>query len=159
MLLSLKDVLLSSSSYQCLLSTLSNSYIGSTMGAQDRQRDIVMYNLHSTWYHPLKKENNRTLILSLTLIHTQGTHGQNLMVKIIMTKVIINKHETDQNISQRKVSSLNSCLGKNVSELKVTFEIINTFAVKRLPFINCILIIIIIIIIIQVSPSRVCLVS
>ena len=120
------------------------------MGAQDRQRDIVMYNLHSTWYHPLKKENNRTLILSLTLIHTQGTHGQNLMVKIIMTKVIINKHETDQNISQRKVSSLNSCLGKNVSELKVTFEIINTFAVKkkRLPFINCILIIIIIIIII-----------
>lgn len=131
MLLSLKDVLLSSSSYQCLLSTLSNSYIGSTMGAQDRQRDIVMYNLHSTWYHPLKKENNRTLILSLTLIHTQGTHGQNLMVKIIMTKVIINKHETDQNISQRKVSSLNSCLGKNVSELKVTFEIINTFAVKK----------------------------
>lgn len=131
MLLSLKDVLLSSSSYQCLLSTLSNSYIGSTMGAQDRQRDIVMYNLHSTWYHPLKKENNRTLILSLTLIHTQGTHGQNLMVKIIMTKVIINKHETDQNISQRKVSSLNSCLGKNVSELKVTFQIINTFAVKK----------------------------
>lgn len=88
------------------------------MGAQDRQRDIVMYNLHSTWYHPLKKENNRTLILSLTLIHTQDTHGQ--MVKIIMTKVIINKHETDQNISQRKVS-----------ELKVTFQIINTFVVKK----------------------------
>lgn len=131
MLLSLKDVLLSSSSYQCLLSTLSNSYIGSTMGAQDRQRDIVVYNLHSTWYHPLKKENNRTLILSLTLIHTQSTHGQNLMVKIIMTNVIINKNETDQNISQRKVSSLNSCLGKNVSELKVTFQIINTFAVKK----------------------------
>lgn len=129
MLLSLKDVLLSSSSYQCLLSTLSNSYIGSTMGAQDRQRDIVMYNLHSTWYHPLKKENNRTLILSLTLIHTQGTHGQ--MVKIIMTKVIINKYETDQNISQRKVSSLNSCLGKNVSELKVTFQIINTFQSQK----------------------------
>ena len=106
------------------------------MGAQNRQRDIVMYNLHSTWYHPVKKENNRALILSLTLIHTQGTHGQTLK---IMTKVIINKHDTDQNISQRKVSSLNSCLGKNVSELKVTFQIINTFAVKkekRLPFIN-----------------------